>query len=145
MSKDELLSHFYETPSLWGECQNTPCSGFAKGQRFLNMVMTFVLTPSSYYNSIIEPRVRFLLSLLEDLSIDFPSHFIIFIIDVYRDMATCDSSFFLWLSYGSFTILLSIFLILLSRLSWVPLVRHLFDEVRPSFNQSSHRPRRRLL
>ena len=52
------------------------------------MVMTFVLTPLSHYNSIIELRVRFLLSLLEDLSIDFPSHFIIFIIDVYRDTAS---------------------------------------------------------
>ena len=32
----------------------------------------------------------FCLSLLEDLSIDFPSHFIISIIDVYRDMTTYD-------------------------------------------------------
>ena len=37
------------------------------------MVMKFVLHPLSHYNSIIEPRARFLLSLLEDLSIDFPS------------------------------------------------------------------------
>ena len=43
MSRDELLSHFCETPSTWGE-QNTPCSGFAKGLRFLNMVMTFTHT-----------------------------------------------------------------------------------------------------
>ena len=32
----------------------------------------------------------FFLSLLKDLSIDFPSHFIISIIDVYRDMTTHD-------------------------------------------------------
>ena len=55
MSKDELSSHFFETPSSWGERQNTPCSGFTKGPRLLNMVMTFVLHPLSYYNSITEP------------------------------------------------------------------------------------------
>ena len=54
------------------------------------MVMTFTLTPLSHYNSITEPRARFLLSLLEDLSIDFPSHFITFVIDVYQDTATRD-------------------------------------------------------
>ena len=43
VSRDELLSHFFETPSIWGGKQNTPCSSFAKGLRFLNMVMTFVL------------------------------------------------------------------------------------------------------
>ena len=94
MSKDELLSHFCKTPSIWGEHQNTPCSGFAKGPRFLNMVMTFVLTPLSHYSSIIEPRIQFLLSLLEDLTIDFPSHFITSIIDVYQDMETRDKLIF---------------------------------------------------
>ena len=57
-------------------------------------MMTFVLTPLSHYNSITEPHTRFLLSLLEDLSINFPTHFIISIIDVYRDMATCDKLIF---------------------------------------------------
>ena len=90
VSKDKLLSHFYETPSIWAKRQNTPCLGFVKGPRFLNTVMTFVLTPLFHYNYITEPRARFLLSLLEDLSIDFPSHFIIFIIDVYRDTTTYD-------------------------------------------------------
>ena len=94
MSKDELLSHFYETPSIWGERQNTSYSGFTKGSRFLNMVMTFVLTPLSHYNSIIEPCTQFFLSLLEDLSIDFPSHFTISIIDVYKDMTTRDKLIF---------------------------------------------------
>ena len=28
VSKDELSSFFYETPSSWGDRQNTPCSGF---------------------------------------------------------------------------------------------------------------------
>ena len=53
----------------------------------MNMVMTFVLHPVSHYNSIIEHRARFLLSLIEHLTIDFPSHFILSIIDVYRDTA----------------------------------------------------------
>ena len=56
MSKDELISAFCEHPSNWGKHQFTSCSGFAKGPRFLNMVMTFLLHPLSYYNSIIEPR-----------------------------------------------------------------------------------------
>ena len=51
----------------------------------MNMVMTFVLHPFSHYNSITEPRARFLLSLLEHLTIDFPSHFILSIIDVHLD------------------------------------------------------------
>ena len=61
--KDELLSLFYETHSSWGDHQNTPCSGFAKGPRFLNMVMTFIFHPLSYYNIITESRAQFLLSL----------------------------------------------------------------------------------
>ena len=52
MSKDELSSLFCETPSFWGNCQNTSCSAFAKGPRFLNMVMTFILHPLSHYNTI---------------------------------------------------------------------------------------------
>ena len=67
----ELLSLFYEKPLSWVNCQNTPYSGFAKGPRFLNMVMTFILHSLSHYNSITEPHARFLLSLLKDISIDF--------------------------------------------------------------------------
>ena len=58
------------------------------------MVMTFVLHPLSHYNSITEPCAQFLLSLLEDISIDFPSHFILFLINVYRDTATRDKLIF---------------------------------------------------
>ena len=58
------------------------------------MVMTFVLHPLSYYNSIIEPRARFLLSLIEHLAIDFPSHFILSIMDVFRDTVTRDKLIF---------------------------------------------------
>ena len=60
----------------------------------MNMVMTFVLHPLSHYNFITEPRAQFLLSLLEHLTIDFPSHFILSILDVYRDMATYDKLIF---------------------------------------------------
>ena len=58
------------------------------------MVMTFVLHPLSHYNSITEPRARFLLSLLEHLTLDFSSHFILSIIDVYRDTASRDKLIF---------------------------------------------------
>ena len=59
------------------------------------MVMTFILHPLSHYNSIAKPCARFLLSLLEDLSIDSPFHFILSLIDVYWDMATHDKLIFL--------------------------------------------------
>ena len=52
VSKDKLSSCFCETPSSWGNRQNTPYSSFAKGTRFLNIVMTFILHPLSHYNSI---------------------------------------------------------------------------------------------
>ena len=58
------------------------------------MVMTFVFHPLSHCNSITEPCTRFLLSLLEHLTIDFPSHFILSIIDVYRDTVTRDKLIF---------------------------------------------------
>ena len=61
----------------------------------MNMVMTFVLHPLSHYNSITEPHARFLLFLLKHLTIDFPSHFILSIIDVHLDSASCDKLIFL--------------------------------------------------
>ena len=94
VSKYELMSLFYETPSSWGDSQNTHCSVFAKGPRFLNMVMKFFLHPLSHHNSITEPHAQFLLSLLEYLTIDFPSHFILSLIDVYRDTVTRDKLIF---------------------------------------------------
>ena len=90
VSKGEIISAFYERPVDWGDCQFTPCKAFTKGPRFMNMVMTFVLHPLFHYNSITEPRARFLLALLEHFTIDFPSHFILSILDVYKDMATYD-------------------------------------------------------
>ena len=60
----------------------------------MDMVMTFVLHPLSHYNSITEPRARFLLSLLEHLTIDFPSYFILSIIDVHLDSASHDKLIF---------------------------------------------------
>ena len=92
--EDELLSLFCETPSSWGERQNTSCSGSIKGPKFLSIVMTFVLYPLCHYNSITELHARFLLSLLKDLFIDFPSHFILSLIDVYRDTTTRDKLIF---------------------------------------------------
>ena len=94
VSRDELISAFYECPSTWGERLFTPCWPFAKGLRFMNMVITFVLHPLSHYNSITEPRAWFLLSLLEHLTIDFPFHFILSIIDVHLDSASRDKLIF---------------------------------------------------
>ena len=56
--------------------------------------MTFVLHPLSHYNSIIEPRAWFLLSLLEHLTIDFSSHYILSILDIYRDTTSRDKLIF---------------------------------------------------
>ena len=53
MSRDELMSTFCECPFAWGERLFTPRRPFAKGPRFMNMVMTFVLHPFSHYNFII--------------------------------------------------------------------------------------------
>ena len=88
------MSSFCERPTTWGEHLFTPCRPFAKGPRFMNMVMTFVLHPLSHYNSIIEPRAQFLLSLLEHLTIDFASHFILSIINVHLDSASRDKFIF---------------------------------------------------
>ena len=88
VSKDELMSAFCERPTAWGEHLFTPCRPFAKGSRFMNVVMTFVLYPLSNYNSITEPCAIFLLSLLEHLTIDFPSYFILSIIDVHLDLTS---------------------------------------------------------
>ena len=145
MFGDELLSHFCERPSIWSDKQNTPCLGFVKGLRFLNMVMTFTLIPLSHYNSITRSRVDFLLSLLEDLSIDFPSHFITSILDVYQDKATRDKLIFLsaimWFS-DTFP---SPFLTLLNLPPWLPSTPVQFGGVRPSFEQSNHEWSRMLL
>ena len=58
VSRDELMSSFCECLTAWGECLFTLCRLFAKGLRFMNMVMTFVLHPLFHYNSITEPRAR---------------------------------------------------------------------------------------
>ena len=94
MSWDELMSAFCECPFAWGERLFTLCRPFAKGPRFINMVMTFVLHPLSHYNSITEPRARFLLSLLEHFTIYFPSRFILSIIDVHLDSVSRDKLIF---------------------------------------------------
>ena len=88
------MSAFCERLTSWGKRLFTPCRPFAKGPRFMNMVITFVLHPLSHYNSITKPRAWFLLSLLEHLTIDFPSHFIWSIIDVHLDSATRDKLIF---------------------------------------------------
>ena len=83
ISRDEMTLLFCEKAMVWGETLNFSTTKFANGPQILNMVMTFVLTPRSHYNTITEPHARFLLSLLENLSIDFPSHMIESMIDCY--------------------------------------------------------------
>ena len=121
VSKDELMSLFCETLSFWGDRQSTRCLTFAKGPRFLNMVMTFILHSLSHYNTITETRAHFFLSLIEDLFIDFPFHFIFSLIDVYRDMTTRDKLIFSSAIIGFFTIFLSPILCSITSSSWVPL------------------------
>ena len=76
------------------------------------MVMTFVLHPLSHYNSVTKPRAHFLFSLIKDLTIDFPSHFILSLIDVYRDKATCDKLIFplaiMWIVHYFLSLILSL-------------------------------------
>ena len=60
----------------------------------MNMVMNFVLQTLSHYNSITKSHARFLLALLEHLTINFLSHFILSILDAYRDTATRDKLIF---------------------------------------------------
>ena len=94
VSRNEMASLFCWKAMVWGETLNFSTTEFAKGPRILNMVMTFVLTPRSHYNTITEPRARFLLSFMEDISRDFPSHMIESMIDCYRDTATRDKLIF---------------------------------------------------
>ena len=94
VSRDEFMSSFCKRSTAWGERLFTPCRPFAKGPKVMNMVMTIVLHPLSHYNSITEPRARFLLSLIEHLTIDFPSHFILSIIDVHLDLTSHDKLIF---------------------------------------------------
>ena len=134
VSKDEMIFAFCERPADQGDRQFTPCKPFAKGPRFMNMVMTFVLYPLSHYNSITEPYARFLLSLLEHLTIDFPSHFILSIIDVYRDTATVISSFSLQLSHGFYAIFLFIFPLPTTSPLCVPLTTLPLNRARRNFD-----------
>ena len=62
VSRDELMSSFCECPTAWGERLFTPCRPFAKGLRFMNMVMTFVFHPLSHYNSITKSCLIFAIS-----------------------------------------------------------------------------------
>ena len=94
ISRDELASLYCEKAMLWGGTLNFSTIEFTKGPRFLNVVMTFVLTPRSHYNTITKSHAHFLLFLMERLSIDFPSHMKESFIDCYRETATYDKLIF---------------------------------------------------
>ena len=90
ISRDELASLFCENAMLWWATLNFSTTEFAKGPRILNMVMIFVITLWSHYNTITEPHACFILSLVEDISIYFPLHVIASILDCYQDTALRD-------------------------------------------------------
>ena len=46
MSKNEMISAFCEHPADWGDHQFTPCKAFAKGPRFMNMLISLFCTHS---------------------------------------------------------------------------------------------------
>ena len=135
VSRDELMSHFCETPSTWGRKQNTPRLGFAKGLSLLNMVMTVTLTPLSHNNSITEPRACFLFSLLEDLSF-LTSPLISSLLSSMsiRIRRPVISSSFLRLSRGSFATFPFPFPFLLTTPPWVSSTPVLFGGVRLNFD-----------
>ena len=58
------------------------------------MVKMFILTPRSHYNTITKPRARFLYSLLEGLSIDFPSCMNLSSLNTFHDIANNDKLIF---------------------------------------------------
>ena len=85
--EDQFLDTFLN--SCLDTSRHLHLSRFTEG-----LVMTFVLHPLSHYNPITEPRARFLLSLLEHLTIGLPSHFILSLIDVHLDVVSHDKLIF---------------------------------------------------
>ena len=93
-SRDVLSSRFCERPTTWGHKLSFVTNDFAKDPWIFNMVMRFILTPRSHYNTITEPSAHFLYSLLEGLSKDFPSCMILSILDTFHDTTSCDKLIF---------------------------------------------------
>lgn len=94
LSRDDLASRFCERPMSWGHKLSFITHEFSKDPRILNIVVTFVLTPWSHYNTDTEPHARFLFSQLEGLSIDFSSNMILSIQDMYQDNESHDKLIF---------------------------------------------------
>jgi len=59
ISRDEIASLFCEKTMLWGGTLNFSTIEFTKGPRILNMVMTFVLTSWSHYNTITHDNIYY--------------------------------------------------------------------------------------
>ena len=138
ISRDEMTSLFCVKAMVWGETLNFSTTVFAKGPRILNMVMIFVLTPRSHYNTITEPRAHFLLFFLENLSIHFHSHMIESTIDIYQDTATRDKLIF----PSAITHILSHVHVTIPPPTpfspWVPSARNLFGGVMHSWPLNGH-------
>ena len=60
LSRDALVSHFCERPSLWGSILSMVSRDFARDPRVFNMMMKFIHTPCSHYNTITKVHARFL-------------------------------------------------------------------------------------
>ena len=67
---------------------------FARDPKVFNMMMKFIRTPRSHYNTITKVHARFLYSLVEGLSIDFPPHYILSILDTFCDTTSCNKLIF---------------------------------------------------
>ena len=65
ISRDALASSFCECPSTWGGTLSMATRDFAQNPRILNMIMKFICTLQSHYNTIIKTRACFLYSLLK--------------------------------------------------------------------------------
>ena len=138
MSRDELLSHFCEAPSIWGGKQNPPCSALQKVRGSLtwwwHLLLLHCLTITLSQSLVLVFFCLFLrTSLLTSLLTS--SHLSSMCIKIWRPMI---SSSFLKLSRGSFATSLSPFLILLTMLAcathWLYL--HLYTLANMSMQES---------
>ena len=137
VSKDKMISAFCECLSDWGDRQFTPCKAFAKGPRFLNMVMTFVLHPLSHYNSITEPHTQFFLS-LQSTSLQIFLHISFFLLQMCIGIRLLVMSLFSFrLSRGFYAIFLFLFPLPTTSPLHVSLTTLPLNRARRSFDRGS--------
>ena len=137
VSKDEMISAFCKCHSNWGDRQFTPCKAFAKGPRFINMVMTFVLQPSLTI-TLSQSLVLDFLFLFLSISLQFFLHILFFLLQMCLGIRLpMISSFSLWLSHGFYAIFLFLFPLSTTLLSCVPQTPLPLNITRRSFSHNS--------